>query len=190
MRRAAMLALLCGLVLAAPAAGASAPILIGHSLQGRPITAVRVGDPDSPRKALIVGNTHGDEPDSWVVAKALERRPGIHGVDLWIVDTINPDGLALGTRKNARGVIDEWERHAIPGTDAFVVEFGADRPSDAVIERHVRAALALAEGLAAPARAPAQQPTRRPSPSRAPPASALLSRIGAGAATLAGRLGG
>ncbi len=121
MHRAAALALLAALVLAAPAPGASAPIPIGHSLEGRSITAVRVGDPSSPRKALIVGNTHGDEPYSWVVAKALEDRSGINGVDLWIIDTINPDGLRRGTRKNARGVDPNrnfpyrWRRVLHPG---------------------------------------------------------------------------
>ena len=36
--------------------------VIGRSVQGRPITLVRVGDPTAPRKVLAVGCIHGNEP--------------------------------------------------------------------------------------------------------------------------------
>ena len=36
--------------------------VIGRSVQGRPITLVRVGDPAAPRKVLAVGCIHGNEP--------------------------------------------------------------------------------------------------------------------------------
>jgi len=38
------------------------------------------------------------------VTRALRRRAGVEGVDLWVVDTVNPDGVAHRTRGNARSV--------------------------------------------------------------------------------------
>ena len=210
-------------------------VLLGRSVQGRPIVARRIGDLRSSRKALVVGNTHGDEPSSWLAARQLRRTWAIRGVDIWVIDTINPDGLARGTRQNARGVdlnrnfphrwrrerrlgerfyqgpspvsepesrlvrdlvrrlrpavsiwyhqpygnvaipsarprvalryawlarwpafrltgpdyrgvINEWQNAVLPGTDAFVVEFGASRPSPSVVNRHVAAAIRVARG--------------------------------------------
>ena len=85
----------------APARAASR--VVGHSAQGRPIRAFRIGDPSSPRKALVVGSIHGNEPAGLAVVRRL-RHSDVRGVDLWVVPTINPDGLAAGTRQNARGV--------------------------------------------------------------------------------------
>jgi N-acetylmuramoyl-L-alanine amidase len=80
-------------------------IVLGHSVEGRAITAVRVGDPTSARKALVVGVIHGDEPAGAAVTRQILRRyRGIGGVDLWVVKTVNPDSLAHHTRRNARGV--------------------------------------------------------------------------------------
>lgn len=79
-------------------------VLLGRSTQGREIRAVRVGDPDSARKALVVGAVHGNETAGVRVTRALRKRAGIEGVDLWVVDSVNPDGVARGTRGNARGV--------------------------------------------------------------------------------------
>ena len=45
-----------------------------------------------------------------------------------------------------RGVINEWENSYMPGTDAFVAEFGANTPSSNVVRRHVAAALTIARG--------------------------------------------
>ncbi|MDQ3936295.1 MAG: DUF2817 domain-containing protein, partial [Actinomycetota bacterium] len=68
------------------------------------IRAVRLGDPASPRRALVVGAIHGDERAGMRVTRALRKRGGVAGVDLWVVDTVNPDGVARRTRRNARGV--------------------------------------------------------------------------------------
>jgi murein peptide amidase A len=84
-------------------AAALSAVVLGHSVDGRPIKAVERGDPSSPRKALVVGSIHGDEPAGLRVTRAL-RKLRATGVDLWIVDTANPDGLAAHRRTNARGV--------------------------------------------------------------------------------------
>jgi protein MpaA len=91
---------------AVPSAATTTPAeRIGSSVRGKPIEAIRLGDPTSPRKALVVGNIHGDEPGGLKVTAALRRRfSDIQGVDLWVVDTANPDGLAAHRRVNAHGV--------------------------------------------------------------------------------------
>ena len=83
--------------------GRSASVVVGHSVQGRPIRAFRIGDRSSPRKALVVGSIHGNEPAGLAVVRKL-RRSDIRGVEVWVVPTINPDGLTAGTRQNSRGV--------------------------------------------------------------------------------------
>jgi protein MpaA len=97
-------------------------VVIGHSVQGRRIVARRVGDLDSPRKALIVGNIHGDEPQGLRVTRAIRgMRARVHGIDLWVVDTVNPDGLRARRRQNAHGVDlnrnfgTRWRRTGPPG---------------------------------------------------------------------------
>jgi protein MpaA len=77
--------------------------LLGDSVRGRAIRVVEVGDPDEARKVLVVGCIHGDEPQGIRIANALaETKPT--GADLWIVPTLNPDGVAADTRQNAHGV--------------------------------------------------------------------------------------
>ena len=85
------------------AVGRAASRVVGHSVQGRPIRAFRIGDPSSPRKALVVGSMHGNELSGLDIVRALRRRD-TRAVDLWVVPTINPDGLRAGTRQNSRGV--------------------------------------------------------------------------------------
>jgi murein endopeptidase len=76
--------------------------LLGRSALGRPIRAVRIGDPTSPRRVLVVGCIHGDERAGMAVTRRLARtQPAF---DLWLVHNINPDGLARGRRQNGRGV--------------------------------------------------------------------------------------
>jgi hypothetical protein len=103
---AALLAVAAAALALTPADAQAARVAIGKSAEGRPITAVRLGDPDSPRKAIVVGAIHGDERGGLAVTRALRKRWArrLHGVDLWVVDTFNPDGLRQGRRQNARGV--------------------------------------------------------------------------------------
>ena len=77
--------------------------LIGRSVRGRAIYAYRVGKPGG-KPVLVVGCTDGDEPAGIAIVTALRRLQPPGGVDLWLVPTINPDGLAAGTTGNAHGV--------------------------------------------------------------------------------------
>jgi murein peptide amidase A len=93
-------------VLPAGAAPAESPlartILIGHSARGRPIRAVEVGDPSKPA-TLVVGCIHGNECAGIAIVRRL-RASAPRGVHLWLVATLNPDGLAANTRQNGHGV--------------------------------------------------------------------------------------
>jgi hypothetical protein len=85
--------------------GASAQAeVIGHSAQGRPIAVTHRGDPNAPTSVLVVGSIHGNETAGHAVIAQLRRMPVPAGVQLWLVRTANPDGVAHGTRQNARGV--------------------------------------------------------------------------------------
>src|SRR4051794_41322281 len=82
-------------------------VVLGHSVQGRPIEAVRLGRRSSPRKALVVGNIHGDEPAGISVLDQLKRRlrrsGGLRGNHLLLIPTGNPDGLPPRSPQNAPG---------------------------------------------------------------------------------------
>jgi protein MpaA len=79
-------------------------VVLGRSVEGRPIVAIETGNTSSRRKVLVVGCTHGDECAGTAITDRLTtlRAPG--GVDLWVIRDVNPDGASRGTRDNARGV--------------------------------------------------------------------------------------
>jgi protein MpaA len=95
-----------GLFSAFATAAATNPVrrvVLGHSVEGRPIVAYEAGDPGAARKELVVGCIHGDERAGIAIARRLEHASPV-GLDLWIVPVLNPDGAAARTRGNARGV--------------------------------------------------------------------------------------
>jgi murein peptide amidase A len=79
-------------------------VQLGNSAQGRAIDAVELGDPHAARKVLVVGCIHGNECAGVAIVRRLEQATPPKGVDLWLVESLNPDGRAAGTRVNARGV--------------------------------------------------------------------------------------
>jgi protein MpaA len=79
-----------------------AVVLLGRSVDGRPIQVVRVGNPHGT-PVLVVGVIHGNETAGLAIARALEH-VAPKDLDLWIVPDLNPDGVAAGTRGNAHGV--------------------------------------------------------------------------------------
>jgi predicted deacylase len=94
---------------ASSAAPAVTDLTLGTSGQGRPITALKIGD--GPRKFALVGDTHGGpEANTYQLASQLADYFRAHpeevppAVRLYIIPTLNPDGLAGGTRFNAAGI--------------------------------------------------------------------------------------
>ena len=98
-------ALVVAALVAVSAAGAApqAQLVVGHSVRGRAIVAYERGDRSAPA-TLVVGVIHGTEPAGLAVISQLRRMPLPPHVHLWLVPTVNPDGLAAGTRQNAHGV--------------------------------------------------------------------------------------
>jgi len=78
--------------------------VIGRSVQGRPIVSIRSGSPDAAVRMLVVGATHGNEAAGMRITRRLVGAGAPPGAELLIVPTINPDGVAAGTRGNAHGV--------------------------------------------------------------------------------------
>jgi N-acetylmuramoyl-L-alanine amidase len=76
----------------------------GTSAGGRPLRVERVGDPGARVRVLVVGSIHGNEPAGHAVVRRLRALRPPAGVQLWLVEQANPDGVRAGTRQNARGV--------------------------------------------------------------------------------------
>ena len=108
---------LTGLAASAPQAQQS--VVVGRSVRGRPIVAYERGDRSAPA-TLVVGVIHGTEPAGLAVISRLRHMQLPPGVHLWLVPTVNPDGLATGTRQNAHGVDlnrnwpTAWKHNGVP----------------------------------------------------------------------------
>jgi protein MpaA len=79
-------------------------VSIGRSVRGAAIVARVRGDPRATRAVLVIGCIHGDEPAGIAITRALRTAIVPAGVALWLIDTVNPDGLRARTRQNADGV--------------------------------------------------------------------------------------
>ncbi|MEY2553770.1 MAG: murein peptide amidase [Ilumatobacteraceae bacterium] len=77
--------------------------VIGQSVLGRDITAYRLGTPGG-RSVLLIGVIHGDEAKGYGITQLIRTKPIPAGIDMWIIDSMNPDGQAANTRQNANGV--------------------------------------------------------------------------------------
>jgi len=101
---AAILAALAGSI-AFPAGASAQRIEFGHSVHGTKLVATLIGDPKAKRTGLVIGSIHGDETEGHEIVHVLKRRYShAEHVKLWVVKTVNPDGVAANTRKNAHGV--------------------------------------------------------------------------------------
>jgi len=99
-----LLLTLAGIAIApAGAADPDRQLEFGDSVQGRDLRAYRVGPKDADRVVLVIGSFHGDEDEGHeIVARLRNESPKTFA--MWLVTTVNPDGIAANQRKNAHGV--------------------------------------------------------------------------------------
>jgi protein MpaA len=134
----------------APIAAANAPealrrsVVLGRSVRGRPIVAVHLGDPDSGRRLLVMGAIHGDEAAGIAIARLLARGPVPSDLDLWIITSLNPDGVAAGTRQDGRGVDlnrnfpYHWRPLGRPGSARYAGPRALSEPESRLVWRLIR----------------------------------------------------
>lgn len=83
--------------------GRTNELTIGTSVQGRSIIARAYGTA-AGRPVLGVGVIHGDEQSGLAIVADLKASTVPAGVEMWLIDSVNPDGMAMNIRKNANGV--------------------------------------------------------------------------------------
>ena len=94
--------------------------VIGYSAQGRPILASHRGTPGGT-VILVVGVIHGNENAGLAILDQLRTMPLPPNTDLWLMDAMNPDGVANDVRHNGNGVDlnrnfpHDWTQIAEPG---------------------------------------------------------------------------
>ena len=76
---------------------------IGTSVEGRAIIAERIGTAGG-RKVLVVGVIHGNEDAGLQIVAELRQRAIDESVELWLIDTMNPDGVVRQDRHNSNEV--------------------------------------------------------------------------------------
>ncbi len=72
---------------------------IGTSSEGRPIWSEHWGSTTGPQ-VLVLGQVHGDECTPAFMVRAIREQPPTD-FGIWLVPTVNPDGLADHTRRTS-----------------------------------------------------------------------------------------
>ena len=127
-----------------PDANVHRRLVLGYSVDHRPITAIERGDPDSPQRALVVGCIHGNEPAGIAIARALATTVVPPEVDLWVVPDLNPDGAAAHTRVNADGVDlnrnfpYRWKPIGAPGSSPYAGPRPLSEPESRILAKLLR----------------------------------------------------
>jgi murein peptide amidase A len=76
---------------------------VGTSVLGAPILAERFGTPGG-RRVLVIGVIHGNEQAGADIVRELRASGAPEGAELWLVESMNPDGQAIDDRQNANQV--------------------------------------------------------------------------------------
>jgi WD40 repeat protein len=125
-----------------PARQANDPVVIGRSVERRAIRAVTVGNTLTGRSILVVGCMHGDECAGTAVVRRLETAVPT-STALVLVEQMNPDGAAVRSRGNARGVDlnrnfpYSWRANA-PGSREFSGPTVLSEPESRAVARLIR----------------------------------------------------
>ncbi len=123
-----------------------AALPIGHSVDGRAIRPVVLGDPAAAHRMLVVGCIHGSESAGNAIVRRLVRVGAPPDAEIVAVTSINPDGCLRGTRGNANGVDlnrnfpSNWSKIGRPGS----LQYSGPRP---LSEPETRYAVRLIEEL-------------------------------------------
>jgi len=97
-----------------------AQVQIGTSVQGRPIVATQRGTAGGT-PVVVIGVIHGNEDAGVAIIDQLRSSPVPEGIELWLIDSINPDGQFADQRTNAnqvdlnRNFPHDWTPIAAPG---------------------------------------------------------------------------
>gem|GEM_PF-226984 len=110
---------------------------IGYSVEGRPIVAERVGAAGG-RKVLVIGVIHGNEDAGIQIVDELRQRGLDDGIDesveLWLIESMNPDGVVRQDRHNAnevdlnRNFPYKWGMIGFPGNSQYAGPGPASEP--------------------------------------------------------------
>jgi protein MpaA len=112
---------------------AATQLAVGTSIEGRPITADRYGTPGG-RRVLVIGVIHGDEDAGVAIIDELRERDVPDGVELWVIESMNPDGQAAQNRQNAnhvdlnRNFPHKWGVIGEPGNSQYAGTGPASEP--------------------------------------------------------------
>lgn len=116
-------------------------LLLGRSVQGRPIRALQAAGGTPNRTVLVIGCIHGDEPAGIAVVRRLQAVSPPRGIDLWSVANLNPDGTHAGTRQNADGVDlnrnfpFRWRPIGVRGDQQYSGPHASSEPESRMAER-------------------------------------------------------
>ena len=125
--------------------------VIGTSIQGRPLEAIRMGDPKGVT-VVVIGVIHGNEEAGLLITDELVNMQVPKGVNLWVIPSMNPDGTVLNRRGNAnrvdlnRNFPYGWARLGQPGSWQYSGPNRASEPETKAIVsflREIKPALGL-----------------------------------------------
>jgi protein MpaA len=108
-------------------------VALGRSVLGTPIIAERLGTPGG-RRVLVIGVIHGDEDAGVAIVDNLRALGAPEGIELWLVEAMNPDGQAAQDRHNAnqvdlnRNVPYNWQPLGVAGDGQYAGPGAASEP--------------------------------------------------------------
>ena len=115
----------------------------GSSVEGRALVAERYGELGG-RRVLVIGVIHGNEDAGVAIVDELRSTPPPPGVELWLVESMNPDGQAIGDRHNANAVDlnrnfpHNWGPIGEPGAGQYAGPGPASEPMTSAVVNLIR----------------------------------------------------
>ena len=116
---------------------------IGESVNGHGIYAHRYGTPGG-KVVVAIGQIHGNEPGGAMIAAYLRVLGAPDGIDMWVLDSVNPDGWRAQRRTNARAVdlnrnfgSGNWV-YGGKGTGSYSGPSAVSEPETGAVQRFLR----------------------------------------------------